>query len=197
MPRTADREARRAALVSAAAAVFARRGVANTTVGDIVKAAGVAQGTFYLYFDSKDAASIAVVERIADAIVESTAARIEAATTTVGKLLALRDVLTEAGSAPDATELIDLMHRPENRVLHDRLADDMTPRLVPLVEAIIEQGVAEKVFAVGDPRAAAWFVLAGLQSVELAGTPLAEMPDAIAKATQYALRALSYQGPQP
>ena len=90
MPRVVDREARRAALVSVAAAVFAQRGVANTAVSDIVKAAGVAQGTFSLYFDAKEDAVLAVVARVADAIVESTAARIAAAASAVATLLALR-----------------------------------------------------------------------------------------------------------
>ena len=89
------------------------------------------------------------------------------------------------------------MHRPESRILHDRLAEDVTRRLVPLLEAIVEQGIAEGVFSVADTRAAAWFVLAGLQSVELAGTAIPEMPAALAKATEFALRALGYQGPRP
>ena len=41
MPRVVDREARRADLVAAAAAVFAERGVAKSSVSDIVGAAGV------------------------------------------------------------------------------------------------------------------------------------------------------------
>ena len=197
MPRVVDREARRAELVSAAATVFAQRGVANTAVSDIVKAAGVAQGTFYLYFDSKDAAVLAVVERIAGAIIEKTAARVAGESSAVDKLLGLRGVLTEAGSVPEATELIELMHLPENRLLHDRLADGITPGLVSLLEAIVEQGVAEGIFKVDDTRAAAWFVLAGLQSVELSGTSIAGMPAALTKATEFALRALGYQGPRP
>jgi len=196
MPRVVDRETRRAELVSAAAALFAQRGVASTAVSDIVKAAGVAQGTFYLYFDSKDDAVLAVVDRIAAAIVKDTAARIESASTAVDKLLALCDVLSETGAEPEAAALVDLMHRPENRLLHDRLAEDMTQRLVPLLETIVEQGVAEGVFSVGDARAAAWFVLAGLQSVELAGTAISEMPAALTKAAEFALRALGYQGPR-
>ena len=196
MPRVVDREARRAELVSAAAAVFARRGVANTAVSDIVKAAGVAQGTFYLYFDSKDDAVLAVVDRIANGICEQTAARIEAAATAVDKLTSFSGVLSETGSEPGAAAVVDLMHQPENRLLHDRLAEDITRRLVPLLEAVVEQGIAEAAFDVGDPWAAAWFVLAGLQSVELAGTPLPEMPAALAKATAFALRALGYQGRQ-
>ena len=196
MPRVVDREARRAALVTAAAKVFAQRGVANTAVSDIVKAAGVAQGTFYLYFDAKDDAVLAVVERIAEALIESVSARVASGASAVDRLLILRDVLSEVGAEPGATELIELMHRPENRALHDRLAEDLTPRLIPLVEAIVEQGVAEGVFRVDDPRAAAWFVLAGLQSVELAGTARPVMPAALAKATELALRALGYQGPR-
>ena len=194
MPRNVDRTARRAELVSAAAAVFAERGVANTTVSDVVKAAGVAQGTFYLYFDSKDDAVLAVVDRIANGICEQTAARIGAADSAVDKLTSFSGVLSEAGAQPGASAVVDLMHLPENRLLHDRLAEDITQRLVPLLQAVVEQGVAEGAFDVGDPAAAAWFVLAGLQSVELAGTPLPEMPAALAKATALALRALGYTG---
>jgi AcrR family transcriptional regulator len=194
MPRVVDREARRAELVSAAAAVFAQRGVANTAVSDIVKAAGVAQGTFYLYFDSKDDAVLAVVDQIANGICEQTATRIAAATSAVDKLTSFSGVLSEAGAQPGAAAVVDLMHLPENRLLHDRLAEDITRRLVPQLETVVAHGVAEGVFDVGDPGAAAWFVLAGLQSVELAGTPLAEMPAALAKATAFALRALGYTG---
>jgi len=197
MPRVVDREARRAGIVAAAAAAFAQRGVANTAVSDIVKAAGVAQGTFYLYFDSKDDAVLAVVERIADAIVADTAARLATASSAVDKLVSLSGVLAEAGSAPEAAVLVDLMHRPENRLLHDRLAEDMTRRLVPLLEAVVEQGVGEGAFKVDDVHAAAWFVLAGLRCVELADTPMGEMPAALATATGFALRALGYEGPRP
>src|SRR5450759_1178161 len=197
MPRVVKREARRAELVSAAASLFSERGVAKTTVSDIVKVAGVAQGTFYLYFDSKDEVVLAVVERMGEATIDGAAARVEAGPSAVDKLLILRDLLSDVGSEPGAAELIELMHRPENRALHDRFAEDLTPRFVPLVEEIVEQGVAEGVFNVEDTRAAAWFVLAGLQSVELAGTAVPEMPAALAKATGFALRALGYQGSRP
>ena len=193
----ADRTARRAEITSAASALFAERGVANTAVSDIAKAAGIAQGTFYLYFDSKDAAILAVVEQVAQGIIVSTSARVAAASSAVDKLLAVGAVLSELGARPEAAALVDQMHRPENRVLHDRLAQDLTRRLVPLLEEVVEQGVAEGAFRVDDTRAAAWFVLAGLQSVELAGTALSEMPVALAKATGFALRALGYQGPRP
>ena len=193
MSRVLDREIRRAQLVSAAATVFAERGVGNATVGDIVKEAGVAQGTFYLYFDSKDDAVLAVAERLADATVESIERAVAAPDAgAVDKLFALRDAFGDSAALAGASELIEIIHLPGNRVIHDRLAEHLTPRLVAIVERIVQQGVDEGVFAVPDTHAAAWFVLGGLQSAELSGVPLAELPAAITTATALALRALGY-----
>jgi AcrR family transcriptional regulator len=190
----ADRTARQAELITAAARVFAERGVANTTVSDIVKAAGVAQGTFYLYFDSKDEIVLAVVRQMGDQLLAGIESAVSASgTTAVEKLLGLRDVLVSFDEDPEGLELAEFLHRPENHSVHDRLAESLTPRLVPLVESIVSDGVAEGVFDVPDTRTAAWFVLAGLQSAELSGTPTSDMPAAIKDATQLALRALGYQ----
>ncbi len=46
---------RRTQILDAARQSFVKRGVAATTVDAVAKAAGVAKGTVYLYFDSKDA----------------------------------------------------------------------------------------------------------------------------------------------
>jgi AcrR family transcriptional regulator len=193
MPRVIDRQARRAELVSAAATVFAERGVGSATVSDIVKVAGVAQGTFYLYFDSKDDAVLAVAERFGDAMLEG----IERATAAPGspaveKLFALRDVLGDPVVLAQASELIEILHRPGNRVIHDRLTEHLTPRLVGIVKRIVEQGVGEGAFAVPDVHAAAWFVLGGLRSAELSGISIAELPEALAAVTELALRALGH-----
>ena len=177
MARTLDREARRAEIVSAATAAFAERGIAHTAVSDIVKAAGVAQGTFYLYFKSKDDVVVAVAERIGDVMVDGIE-RVVAVPdrSAVDKFFALLDQLSDSTSDPDSSELIEIMHREGNRALHDRLAEQLTPRFVSIIERIIDQGLAEGVFAVPDTGAAAWFVLGGLQSAELSGVPLTEMP---------------------
>lgn len=50
----ATREVRRQQIKEAALQVFAERGYHATSVSDLVKAAGVARGTFYLYFQSKE-----------------------------------------------------------------------------------------------------------------------------------------------
>lgn len=53
-PRTARGEATRQKLLSAAEALFGRNGYHSTSVTAITRRAGVGQGTFYLYFGSKE-----------------------------------------------------------------------------------------------------------------------------------------------
>jgi AcrR family transcriptional regulator len=50
---SAARDHRRADLITAARDLFAARGYHETTVDDITRGAGVAKGTFYLYFGEK------------------------------------------------------------------------------------------------------------------------------------------------
>lgn len=193
MSRKVDRKARRDGLVSAAAQVFSERGVANTSVSDIVKAAGVAQGTFYLYFDSKDEIILAVVECFVDdmiVVLEKVVAT--PADSAVDEFLALSSAMGELTALPGAADLSEFLHAPENRALHDRLADRLTPCLVPIFQGLIERGVAQGVFSVPDSAAATWFVLGGLQSTELRGVPVAELPAALAAATELALRVLGH-----
>jgi AcrR family transcriptional regulator len=194
MPRSVDRETRRAELVDAAQAAFAVRGVANTAVSHIVAAAGVAKGTFYLYFESKDDVLVAVAERVVDGLLEAAEAALDTDASAVDQLRSFIDALGSFDNEPGVVELAEVLHRPENRLLHDRLAERIVPRMVPLMEAIIRRGVAEGAFAVPDPRAAAWFVLGGLRGAELAGTPTAGMPAAMDAARELALRTLGFEG---
>ncbi|MEV4236484.1 MULTISPECIES: TetR/AcrR family transcriptional regulator [unclassified Nocardia] len=54
----------RSALVTAAREVFERDGFLDARISDISKAAGVASGSFYTYFDSKEEIFAAVVEQV-------------------------------------------------------------------------------------------------------------------------------------
>jgi len=55
---------RRAALLDAARQIFATKGVEAARVSEIVARAGVAQGTFYLYFTSKISLVLALTDEV-------------------------------------------------------------------------------------------------------------------------------------
>src|SRR5438067_6163293 len=80
MPGTAATAARRPSpaaapkrelILRAATDVFASRGFFNAQVADVARAAGVAAGTVYLYFRSKDDLLVSIFERtMRDALAE-------------------------------------------------------------------------------------------------------------------------------
>jgi AcrR family transcriptional regulator len=190
-----DRSAKRAELATVAARVFVERGVARTAVSDIVRAAGIAQGTFYLYFESKDDLVVAVAERFVADIGTALEASIPGPEVSAPRRLrSLVAALGDLASSPNNLSMAELLHRRENRALHDRLTEPLAERMFVLVEAIVAQGVAEGSMVVADARAAAWFVLGGLQSIERAGTQIADVPAALDNALALSLRALGVRG---
>jgi len=55
---------KRGRILDAAQSLFLRYGVKRTALDDVVREAGIAKGTLYLYFDSKDALFAAIAERL-------------------------------------------------------------------------------------------------------------------------------------
>ena len=62
-PRSQHTGDKRALILRAATKLFARRGFFNAQVADVAREAGVAAGTVYLYFQSKDDLLISIFER--------------------------------------------------------------------------------------------------------------------------------------
>lgn len=118
-PRTRRKQARPAELLSAALDCFVEKGFAATRMDDIARRAGVAKGTFYLYFPSKEAVFEALVRetllpRIAAVELSNTTAglgaeaKLRAILSMLGQVLAdpklvaiPKLVLAEAGNFPD------------------------------------------------------------------------------------------------
>jgi len=66
-----QRGERRAAILDAAIETFAQRGFHHARVSDVARLAGVADGTIYLYFKSKDDLLISLFEEKMEEIVET------------------------------------------------------------------------------------------------------------------------------
>ncbi|MBF6594148.1 MAG: TetR/AcrR family transcriptional regulator [Thermaceae bacterium] len=77
---------RRAEILAAARAVFAEKGLEDSKISDIVARAGVAQGTFYLYFPSKTSLLSALGDDLDDALLGSIQEATAAQTSFAGKI---------------------------------------------------------------------------------------------------------------
>jgi AcrR family transcriptional regulator len=172
-PRTLPREARRAAIVQGAMTAFAGKGMAATTVDDIVQAAGVAKGTFYLYFRTKDDVVTAVAEHLVAQIgreIEVLAAARDRSP--IDRVTGVGAIIATIGSDAYERDLIEVYHRPENQAMHERMSEALLLRLLPLLQEAIEDGIAAGLFVAQDARMAASFVLGGFNRLhDLVGSP--------------------------
>ena len=80
MPQTRGQKVarRETAIIKAAGEMFNRRGFAKTTISDIAKASGVADGTVYLYFKNKQALASAVLSAFYDDLTQAAQAGVDA-----------------------------------------------------------------------------------------------------------------------
>jgi AcrR family transcriptional regulator len=72
------RERTRQALLEAAIRMLAERGLEGTSIDDLMRAAGMARGTFYNYFQTREALAVAVSNHIRETVYETVIDRIPA-----------------------------------------------------------------------------------------------------------------------
>ena len=113
--------------MAAAIEVFAKNGFYATRVSEIAKAAGVADGTIYLYFKNKDDVLISIFEEGIERLLESlrgVAASEEPAEAKIRHVLDLQlglglDRRAHRGRASPSLSLAFLAAHPESRSIHN------------------------------------------------------------------------------
>ena len=84
--RTESEPVRRAQLLKAARKVFRAKGYNGASVSEIVREAGVAQGTFYLYFPSKKDAAVSLRNGLMETMAQAVETAVESRTSFEGRL---------------------------------------------------------------------------------------------------------------
>ena len=87
--RTESELVRRAQLLKAARKVFRAKGFDGATVSEIVRVAGVAQGTFYLYFPSKRDAAVSLRDGLMETMAQAGATAVKSRTSFEDRLESL------------------------------------------------------------------------------------------------------------
>ena len=107
-PRTARGERTRQALIAAAAAEFGEKGFHEGSITGITQRAGVALGSFYTYFESKDALFRALVAAMSEQVRDKVAPALATATDPIdAERAALLAFLEFASSRREIYRIID------------------------------------------------------------------------------------------
>lgn len=144
-----DAEVRRQELLQAAIALFEEKGFHQTSINDVISRVGVTKGAFYYYFRSMDDVMESIALSRAEKMVET--ARRYADRVDLDALSKVQGLIREAiagyrmrrSSRPISVELL---HGEENAKLSYRIHQRVTAAAVPILRAVIQQGMDEGVF---------------------------------------------------
>ena len=161
---TKEPEIRKQEILDTALKLFGERGYEKTSITDIAKAIGVAQGLCYRYFPSKEALFDSAIEQYADALVRQMVSFEQGGNKT------LRQIIEELPSATEKrdTKYYSVFHGAENKKFHDRLALKVCEKLVPIVEKLLRQARQRGEIAFDDLYTAATFCVYGQLGILLA-----------------------------
>ncbi len=141
---------RRNEILDVAEELFVTRGYDRTSTGDILDRVGIARGTLYYHFRSKEDILNAMIDRINDSLLAR--ARAIASDTSVPVLD--RIVMTIAGLHVDTDighEIIDQVHKPQNALMHQKMQKNLIEGIVPVITALVEEGSAQGIFHIEYP----------------------------------------------
>lgn len=150
---------RRAEIIKTARELFLKQDYEKTTMQDCMEQLGIAKGTIYHYFKSKEELLEAVVENIVEEQLEKMKTLMRK---TKGNALIKIKALVEAGRM-SAPFLLEQLHERGNEALHLRLLVAVLMKQAPLYAELIRQGCEEELFQTETALECAEFVLSGMQ----------------------------------
>ncbi|HDR4567545.1 MULTISPECIES: TetR/AcrR family transcriptional regulator [Bacillus cereus group] len=158
-------EERRKEILETAERLFITKGYTKTTVNDILKEIGIAKGTFYHYFKSKEEVMDEIIMRI---IKEDVAkAKVIVSNPNIPVLEKLFRVLMEQSpkSGDIKDKMIEQFHQPNNAEMHQKSLVQSIIHLSPVLTEILEQGIEEGIFSTSYPQETIELLLSSAQVI--------------------------------
>lgn len=126
-------------ILDTAQRLFAKKGYEKCTVNDILNEIGIAKGTFYHYFKSKEEVLDGIIDRAAkQALERAQAVVLDPELSSQEKLL--RIFLALRMEDEKDTGMIEEMHRPENALMHQKSLTSIVTSTVPVLAGVIGEG---------------------------------------------------------
>ena len=148
-----DAEERRNEILDVAERLFCTKGFDNASTNDILTEIGIARGTLYYHFKSKEDILDAMIERLTNQMVEKASVialdeSIPVLERLTGTMLSL-NVDNELGHM-----VMEQVHRPQNALMHQKLEHMLLGRVNRLITRITEDGIRQGIMHTDYPAEA-------------------------------------------
>lgn len=154
-------------ILDAAEALFAEKGFDHTSTNEILEAVGIAKGTLYHHFKSKEDIMDAIIERQSEQML--TAARKAASDRSIPVeerlirvILALR---LEETQGTGGKRIIEHLHRPQNALMHQKSKRIIMEQVPPILTIVLNDGIEQGLFHTPYPLECMEMVVAYLNTI--------------------------------
>lgn len=161
---TKEPEVRKQEILDTALKLFGEKGYEKTSIADIAKTIGVAQGLCYRYFPSKEALFDSAIEQYANVLVG------QFVSVEKDDHKTLRQIIEGMSATREERDTIyyPVFHGTENKKFHDQLSLKVCEKLIPLVEKLLHRARQKGEIRFDDLQAAASFCVYGQLGILLA-----------------------------
>ena len=146
-----DAEERRNEILDVAERLFCSRGYDQTSTNDILAEIGIARGTLYYHFSSKEDILDAMIDRILDEIVRrASQIALDGSIPVLERMT--QTILASNVDTKTGDMLLEQMHKPQNALMHAKMQERLLKQLIPLFTKLIEDGISQGLMQTDDPE---------------------------------------------
>lgn len=135
-----EAQERRNEILDAAELLFEQKGFDGCSTGDLLEKVGIARGTLYYHFKSKEEIMDALIERYNERIVARAKEAAKRADKTVLERLVLVVRALQVESASDA--VMEHIHKQQNALMHQKIQNMLVSNVTPILAELAEEGNA-------------------------------------------------------
>ncbi len=137
-----EAEERKNEILDVAERLFGTKGFDNTSTNDILNEIGIARGTLYYHFKSKEDILDAMIDRMTGRLVEKAADIARKKEIPVLQRLTMM-MLALNVNEPLGQEIMEQVHKPQNALMHQKMQSHLLAAVNPLISGLMEEGIEQ------------------------------------------------------
>ncbi|MGE7823254.1 TetR/AcrR family transcriptional regulator [Paenibacillus sp. NPDC093718] len=143
-------EERRNEILDAADELFGQKGFDGTSTNDILEKVGIARGTLYHHFKSKEDIMDALIDRYAVHLLDGAQQIAEDKSIPVVERI-IRVVMALNLSGGSSKEIMEHIHKPQNALMHQKIQKVIINGVPSILTGIIREGIEQGMFSTPFP----------------------------------------------
>ena len=146
-----EAEERRNEILDVAERLFGTKGFDHTSTNDILNEIGIARGTLYYHFKSKEDILDAMIERITRQLTAK--AKAIAGNKEIPILQRLTMTVMALNLDNDlGHEVMKQVHRAQNALMHQKMRENLLTEVNPVITGLIKEGIQQGIFQTDYPE---------------------------------------------